>query len=82
MGTQKSRKEKLEDILAQLKGNNGKMSFGQLYGYISWKYGTTKRTFDEYLKTLYLAKKIDYPVIYPIAMENSQNISLLTKKLR
>lgn len=82
MGTKKSRKEILEDILDQLKENNGKMTFGQLLGYISWKYGTTKRTFDEYLKTLYLAHQIDYPSIYSSIMENNVKISLLNKKLR
>ena len=79
---EKQRTRKLQEILKILSENEGKMSFGELYGKIAMKYGTTKRTFDSYLEALKLAKKIDYPEIYIIWKEKDQIITLLSKEMQ
>ena len=53
----KQRTEKLQEILKLLSENEGKMSYGKLYGKLALKYGTAKRTFDNYLEALKLAEK-------------------------
>ena len=76
----KQRTEKLQEILKLLSENEGKMSFGELYGKIALKYGTTKRAFNSYLETLKGSKKIEYPAIYMIWKENDQIITLLSEE--
>lgn len=60
MGTPKSRIERLNEILDILEKNNGKITFGELFGNFALNYGTTKRTFMSYLETLKLTGKISY----------------------
>ncbi|MBA7480404.1 hypothetical protein ES707_15858 [subsurface metagenome] len=78
----KQRTEKLQEILKLLSENEGKMSYGELYGKIALKYGTTKRTFDSYLEALKLAGKIDYDEVFIAWQENSQIITLLSKEMQ
>jgi len=80
--SQKQRIEKLQEILKLLSENEGKMSFGKLYGKIALKYGTTKRTFYSYLEALKLAEKIDYAEVFMAWKENDQNITLLSKEMQ
>jgi hypothetical protein len=77
-----TRKERIAEILKILAENQGKMKYGELYGKLATKYGTTKRTFDSYLEALKLAGKIDYPEVYIAWQENNQIITLLSKEMK
>jgi Fe2+ or Zn2+ uptake regulation protein len=75
----KRRKEKLQEILKLLSENKGKMSFGELYGKLAIKYGTTKQTFWSYLDALDSAGLIEVPAIINILTENKTEIKLVEK---
>ena len=60
MRTPRGRINRLNEILDTLKENNGKLTFGKLFGHFALNYGTTKRTFMDYLDTLRLTGKISY----------------------
>lgn len=77
--TGKGRLEKLNIILDMLRKNNGTIKFGELYGQFALEHGTTERTFWEYLETLKMGGKIDYPRTYVIAMKENLEIKLLEK---
>jgi len=77
MPTPKSRLQRLNEILETLKKNGGEVTFGQLYGEMALKYGVTKSTFWNYLETLKMAGKIDYPEIYLTHQEPHIKIKLI-----
>lgn len=76
MPTPKNRKEKLNEILDMLRENNGKTTFGKLFGRFAMEYGTSERTFWDYLETLKMAGKIDYG-IYRVSQKKDLEIFLV-----
>jgi len=75
----KQRIKKLQEILKLLSENEGKMNFGELYGKIAMKYGTTKQTFWSYLNALDNAELIEAPAIINILTEDRTEIKLTEK---
>lgn len=73
----KDRKEKLMNILDMLKKNKGSMKFGKLYGHFALEYGTSERTFWEYLEVLRMADKIDYPRAFVTSRQEELEIKIL-----
>jgi hypothetical protein len=61
MPSQKTRAAILDELLETLRKNGGRMSFYQLFGTIAYKYGTTEKTYLDYLYALKMTGKIDYP---------------------
>jgi len=75
--SERKKLEKLNAILDLLKKHKGIMEFGKLYGQIALKYGTSYRTFWEYLDVLRMAGKIEYPQTHMKAQEEYIEIKLL-----
>lgn len=75
--SERKKLEKLNAILDLLKKHKGTIKFGKLYGQIALKYGTSYRTFSEYLEVLRMAGKIEYPRTYTRSQEEYVEIKLL-----
>lgn len=59
MGTEKSRKERIGELLQMVQRQGKDVNPKALYGYFAFNYGVTFKTFWSYLKTLEIADKID-----------------------
>ena len=53
------------------------MKLDELWGKLSFKYGTTKNTMWNYLVALKAAKKIEYPLVWKEGVGTSPEIKLL-----
>ena len=80
MPTGKDRVERMREILSFLKENKGEATLGELYGSMAMKYGTTRKTFWDYLESLKLAGEIEMNMMYRIGQEGQIPIRLIGKK--
>ena len=67
----------MNEILETLQKNGGKMKYADLYSSIVFKYGTTEKTFWDFLSLLKFLGKINYNETFLSNLGPSETIILL-----